>query len=404
MQKYSGRHLPTSRQAKYFDENAVHPHRMKTLKYIILVLSLNFCGQAMAQGKLVSLVKSMGTFIDSMSVRGVDRRYIDAPEKPWQLIVRGNVSQTIVSMRTQGNIAGEEYSANPHLKTSPSQYIGLWAGYRGYGVGYTLNVGGDKGSYFTIGATGGAFGINVRIHSFDNSNPNYNLNSDLIPEEAVDTWKEVLLTDPIHVRTVIADGYYMFNGKKFSYAAAYDQSVIQKRSAGSLMAGLMYNYTHINYSSDSNGDLIYALDGLGRVKLWQGSAGVGYAYNWVPARGLLVNVLAMPMLTFVNKLKAYGYATNVEDLMEDPTFWDPDISNEAWDEWFYGNLHITPMGDTTFNSGLSIGFDARMSLTYNFGRCFFCAYGQFNNIRYHHNNTKGYLNDWFVNTSFGIRL
>ena len=81
---------------------------MKTLKYIILVLSLNSCGQAMAQGKLVSLVKSVGTFIDSMSVRGVDRRYIDAPEKPWQLIVRGNVSQTIVSMRTQGNIAGEE--------------------------------------------------------------------------------------------------------------------------------------------------------------------------------------------------------------------------------------------------------------------------------------------------------
>ena len=102
------------------------------------------------------------------------------------------------------------------------------------------------------------------------------------------------------------------------------------------MAGLMYNYTHIDYSSDQNGDLIYMMDGLGRVKLWQGSAGVGYAYNWVPARGLLVNIMAMPMLTFVNKLKAYVYATNVEELMEDPTFWDPDISNEDWDEWFMG--------------------------------------------------------------------
>ena len=62
------------------------------------------------------------------------------------------------------------------------------------------------------------------------------------------------------------------------------------------------------------------------------------------------------------------------------------------------------MGDRTFNSGLSIGFDTRVSLTYNFGRYFCCAYGQFNNIRYNHNNTYGYLNDWFVNTSFGIRL
>ena len=371
---------------------------------LVVFLCLSFCGQAMAQGKLVSLARKVGTLLDSMAVKGLDRRYIDAPEKPWQLILRGNVSQTIVSMKTQGDMAGEEYSANPYLKTTPSQYVGLWAGYRGYGLGYTFNVGGDKGSYFTIGATGGSYGINVRIHSFDNSTPNFNLNSSLISEEDLNTWQEVKLTDPIHVKTIIADGYYMFNGKKFSYAAAYDQSVIQKHSAGSLMAGLMYNYTDIDYASDHNGDIIYAMEGLGRMKLWQGSVGVGYAYNWVPARGLLINILAMPMLTFVNKLKAYAYATNVEELMEDPIFWDPDISNEDWDDWLYGNLHITPMGDKTFNSGLNIGFDARMSLTYNFGRFFFNAYGQFNNIRYHHNSTKGYLNDWFVNTSFGIRL
>ena len=360
----------------------------------------------MAQGSLASLVKKVGTKLDSMAVRGVDHRYIEAPEKPWQLIVRGNVNQTIVSMRTQGNFAGEDYSANPRLRTTPSQYVGLWAGYRGYGLGYTVNVGGDEGIYFTFGATGGSYGINVRIHSFENYNPNFNLNSDLIPEEYEDAWKEVELVDPIHVRTVIADGYYLFNGKRFSYAAAYDQSVVQKRSAGSLMAGLMYNYTHIDYASDSNGDIVYAMQGLGRVKLWQGSAGVGYAYNWVPARGLLVNVMAMPMLTFVNKLRAYGYATNVEQLMDDPRFLDEDmtLSNEEWDRWFYGNLHITPVGDKTFNSGLSVGFDARMSLTYNFGRYFLCAYGQFNNIRYRHDSTHGHVNDWFVNTSIGIRL
>ena len=377
---------------------------MKTLKYMMLVIVVSFCGQMMAEGNVVSLIKKVGTFIDSMSVRGVDRRYIDAPEKPWQLIVKGNVSQTIVSMRTEGSMAGLDYSAKPYLKTTPAQYVGLWAGYRGYGLGYTVNVGGDKGSYLTFGATGGAFGINVRIHSFDNSNPDFNLNSSLLSEAEMETWNDVQLIDPIHVKTVIADGYYMFNGKKFSYAAAYDQSVFQKRSAGSLMAGLMYNYTHIDYSSDQNGDLIYLMEGLGKVKLWQGSAGVGYAYNWVPARGLLVNLMAMPMLTFVNKLKAYGYATNVEELMEDPFFWDPNTTNEEWDEWFYGNLHITPMGEMTFNSGISLGFDARMSVTYNLGRIFFNSYGQFNNIRYHHNNSTGYLNDWFVNTSIGIRL
>jgi len=375
-----------------------------TVKHILIAIGIGCCTQAMAQGKLATFVKKVGTTIDSMSAKGLDRNYIDAPEKPWQLIAKGNVNQTIVSMNADGNILGVDYSARPYLRTQPSQYAGFWAGYRGYGIGYTVNVGGDKGSNLVFGATGGAYGINVRIHSFDNSNPSINLNSELLTKEEQKTWNDVQLIDPIHVRTVIADGYYMFNGKKFSYAAAYDQSVIQKRSAGSLMAGLMYNYTHIDYATDVNGDLVYLMHGLGKVKLWQGSAGVGYAYNWVPARGLLVNVMLMPMVTFVNKLKVFAYATNVSELMTDERFWDDDISNEEWDEWFYSNVHITPMGDKTINSGISLGFDTRMSVTYNFGRYFISAYGQFNNIRYRHQSTHGYLNDWFINTAFGVRL
>ena len=377
---------------------------MRLLKYLILFIGLSACGQTRAQGGLISFVKKVGTFIDSMSVRGVDRRYIEAPKRPWQLILKGNISQTAVNMRTDGELLGLKYNADMKFKTVPSQYIGVWAGYRGYGIGYTVNIGGDKGSNFTIGATGGAYGIHVRIHSFDNSHPNFNLESDLLSEKEREELANTKLADPIHVNTVIADGYYLFNGKKFSYAAAYDQSVIQKRSAGSLMAGAMFNYTHINYAKDSNADMIYLTKGLGRVKLWQGSVGVGYAYNWVPVRGLLINALAMPMLTFVNKLKAYGYSTNIPEMMKEPIFWDKKISYEEWDKWYYENARISPAGDKTLNSGVSIGFDARVSLSYNFGRYFFSAFGQFNNIRYHHDNTKGHLNDWFVNTSIGIRL
>lgn len=374
------------------------------LRYIVIAIGLSCCGQVMAQGGLVSFIKKVGTTIDSMAVNGLDRRYIDAPEKPWQLIAKGNVSQTIVSMKANGQLMGIDYSTQPYLSTSPSQYVGLWAGYRGYGIGYTVNVGGDKGSYLTFGATGGAYGINVRIHSFENTTPNLALNSAILGEENKEAWDKVQLIDPIHVRTVIADGYYMFNGKKFSYAAAYDQSVIQKRSAGSLMAGLMYNYTHIDYATNHNGDLVFLMDGLGQVKLWQGSVGVGYAYNLVPVRGLLVNIMFMPMVTFVNKLKAYAYDTNVPELMEDPFFWNPETTDMEWDEWFYDKVRIAPMASETFNSGLSLGFDTRMSVTYNVGRWFFNAYGQFNNIRYHHQSSKGYLTDWFINTAIGIRL
>ena len=376
----------------------------RTLAIIVLVVGTSISVPVMAQGGLKGFIKKLGTKLDSMAVRGIDRHYIDAPKKPGQIILRGNINQTIVSMHSEGELYGHTYSANPYLKTTPSQYVGVWVGYRGYGLGYTVNVAGDKGSNLTFGATGGSYGINVRIHSFENSNPSFNLNSQLLTEEERNSWNEVTLTDPISVNTFMADGYYFFNGKRFSYSAAYDQSAIQKRSAGSLMAGFMYNYTCIDYSSQSNGDLIFLMGNLGKVKMWQGSLGVGYAYNWVPVRGLLVNIMAMPMLTIVNKLRAYSFSTNMLELYNDPITHDPTISMEEWDKWYYENIRIVPEGGETYNSGLSIGIDARMSLTYNFERIYLCAYGQFNNIRYHHGSNHGYLNDWFINTSIGFRF
>lgn len=376
----------------------------RTLAIIVLVVGTSISVPVMAQGGLKGFIKKLGTKLDSMAVRGIDRHYIDAPKKPGQIILRGNINQTIVSMHSEGELYGHTYSANPYLKTTPSQYVGVWVGYRGYGLGYTVNVAGDKGSNLTFGATGGSYGINVRIHSFENSNPSFNLNSQLLTEAERNSWNEVTLTDPISVNTFMADGYYFFNGKRFSYSAAYDQSAIQKRSAGSLMAGFMYNYTCIDYSSQSNGDLIFLMGNLGKVKMWQGSLGVGYAYNWVPVRGLLVNIMAMPMLTIVNKLRAYSFSTNMLELYNDPITHDPTISMEEWDKWYYENIRIVPEGGETYNSGLSIGIDARMSLTYNFERIYLCAYGQFNDIRYHHGSNHGYLNDWFINTSIGFRF
>lgn len=380
---------------------------MENLKrYLSVAFLVLGCMMPVSAQNIVGLLKKVGAAIDSMSVSGLDSRYIESPAKPWQVIVKGNVNQSVLSMNAKGNIAGFDYVARPYLKTEPSQYVGLWAGYRGYGFGYTVNVGGDKGSYFTFGATGGAYGVNVRIHRFENDHPDFNLQSELIDDADKDAWERVQLIDPIKMHTVIADGYYLFNGKRFSYAAAYDQSVIQKRSAGSLMAGAMYYYGSINYASNYNADLIYVMHGLGRVKLWQGSVGIGYAYNWVPVRGLLVNAMAMPMLTFVNKIKVFAYSTNIDELSDNPNFKDADgkLTDEEWDRWFYESTRIEPKGNTLFNSGMRINFDARLSVTYNFSNWFVNAYGQFNNFRYKHSTTYGHMNDWFINASIGVRL
>lgn len=367
--------------------------------FIAVLLTQSITANA---GSPVKTLKKVGALLDTLSVKGVDRNYIDAPKEPWQIIVKGNINQSDLKMRATGDIDIVSYKAEPRLKTEPSKYIGLWAGYRGYGLGYTINTGGDKGSYFTVGATGGSYGVNVRVHSFENNRPSFRFSTDfddLINEDIDLEEEEVELEDPIRVHTVIADAYYLFNGKRFSYAAAYDQSVIQKKSAGSIMAGAMFYYGKIDYATKNNAELIYLMRGLGKVKLWQGSVGAGYAYNWVPVKGLLINAMAMPMLTLVNRIKVYAFKTNVEDVMNQ--YEDDEYPS---DEELLAQYVITPLARKSYNSGIAVNFDARISVTYNFGRYFVNAYGQFNNFRYTHEDNRGRLNDWFVNAAFGVRL
>lgn len=121
---------------------------------LICVILLLPQGSRLAAGNPLTLLRQLGDLIDTMSVSSVDRRYIDAPEKPWQLIVKGNVNQSSMEMETSGSIGGHDYKASPYLENEPTRYVGVWGGYRGYGLGYSVNVGGDKGSYLTFGATG----------------------------------------------------------------------------------------------------------------------------------------------------------------------------------------------------------------------------------------------------------
>jgi hypothetical protein len=75
-----------------------------TVKHILIAIGIGCCGTATAQGGLTTFMKKVGTLIDSMAVKGLDRNYIDAPKEPWQIIAKGNVNQTIVSMNADGNI------------------------------------------------------------------------------------------------------------------------------------------------------------------------------------------------------------------------------------------------------------------------------------------------------------
>lgn len=394
---------------------------MKGEKAFLIVLLLGMVLPCAAADEgvvpaVTGFLGKVGTFLDSMAVNGLDRRYIDAPEKPWQVILRANINQSTLSMNALTRQAEEtipfmngEMTWEPRITTDPASYLGIWAGYRGYGIGYSWNVGGDKGRILTFGATGGCYGVNLRIHWFDNDEPQVYMKGTALMDvdEAgypfyfpIEFNDVIELGSPIKTRALFLDGYYLFN-KRCSYAAAYDQSVIQKRSSGSLMAGAMYTHSSIEYDEDVNADLILLMSDIGVIKSDQISAGLGYIYNCVPAKGLLISAMAIPMLTFYNHHKMWRFDSNLKD----------EVNQGGWDEFKdmpeedYRIREAETDHIVSKNSNIKLSYDARLSVTYEWNsRVFINAYGQFNSLGFKLDQISGRLNDWYINASLGVRL
>jgi len=255
-----------------------------------------------AKGKPVLLqpLFFLKTLIDSSAVSTIDRNWIEQPKQELSVEARTTINQSTLKMETSWDEDDIRMvsKSNNGLSTS----VGLWLGYRGYGLGFSKELGRTTGSTFSFGATGGRYGINLRISTYKSDRPDIYINGEKAFEYESDNDR---MEDPIKVRTFFLDGYYILNGKYFSYAAAYDNSLIQRHSAGSFVVGGMYCHSRVDYSADSNWPLTMMMKNVGKVKFTQGSIGIGYAYNWVPARGLLINAMAMPMFTFYNRTSKY---------------------------------------------------------------------------------------------------
>lgn len=335
------------------------------------------------------------TLIDSSAVATVDRRYIEQPKQEWAIEARTTMNQATLKMEaTWDDPDLDHMSLWTKSKNGLSTSAGLWLGYRGYGFGYSKELGKTNGSTFSFGAMGGSFGINLRINSYSSDMPDIFVNGEEITSYDSDDDR---LEDPIKVRSLFLDGYFMLNGKHFSYAAAYDQSLIQKRSAGSLVVGGMYYHSRADYSSDSNWFLTLLMQSVGKVKFTQGSLGVGYAYNWVPARGWLVSAMAMPMFTLYNRTTKYVYDIELKnpnpDLTEEEILFDDNTTIGVGDE-----------REEKTSNRFKLNYDMRLCVVYNWSRWYLRVFGHYNHFRYGSDNVSGRMTDWTAYASLGFRF
>ena len=412
--------------------------------FAALVASSSMAQTESGKGNLITKAKS---FVERSVVHGLDTNYVKTPSRPWQVSIKSRVSQTDLQMHsvidggelfdgegTMPFIRGVgDMETDPRIMTKVSTSLGVKVGYKGISASYSFPIGGDKSQNISLRSTGRWYALNFRWHKFktktvrthyagavqgreiedfDEATEDYKF-SDWGEAYGWDETEKEQLPSDMSIKTLIFDGFYIFNHKKFSYAAAYNQKTIQARSAGSPIVGLMGYYADFKYNDDRNAELIYWMDGIGRLRQYQLALGAGYAYNFVPAKGWLISAMAMPMLTVVNRTRINSYESNfkekakenllgyiiVEAMKEEGVEGLDDVNFDFTDE-----LKIEGTGAHSRNNRLAPNFTTRLSVTYNWSRYFINANGQFNNFNYKHRAMHGHLNDWYINASVGVRL
>jgi hypothetical protein len=362
-------------------------------------------------------------YMDEKARAKVDPHYIEVPDKPWRVILR--YKETAVDVDYNNSLTSPDYPQDRIdlkmcFEPPASASIGFWVGYRGTGISYSYSLAKNAGRYFSFTTTGAKYGINFRLRRFKTYDASSSIqlveNGKTLLSEESDTH----MPAPVWIRSVYINGYYVFNGRRYSQAAAYNQSVIQRRSAGSFLVGATWYQSSFDNSDTANKALLFFSNNEKRIKIHQANIGVGYGYNLVPFRGFIINAMVMPTLSVYNRVKVDEYTSNfslTEGKGETDDYGAWNRQTHTWangkvqkpfglvqgEEWFddldfWGDSSETSYGRIQFN------VDVRVGLAYNWKNYFIGAQAQFNRFSYKKDECKVVLIDSYARVSLGVRL
>jgi len=214
-----------------------------------------------------------------------DTNYITRPKSRLTLKVRTNLSGYNVHAR--GTIDGVYSKANLH--TSPRVTLSFNASYRGISAGLSINPsslsGRNKDYEFNVNAYNNRFSIDACYQ-----------NSKTLSGEIEKSGSFRLEKDFVKLEVLTIAAYYAFNHRRFSFPAAFTQSYIQRRSAGSWLAGFSYQGGRIKTTGEIP-------DYIPTARIYVGHFGIGggYAYNFVVRDKWLFHISALPTLVIFNR-------------------------------------------------------------------------------------------------------
>lgn len=264
---------------------------MSPVKKWLLLLAVAFCcSEVVAQSRDLQMRALVDSVLTERYYRSpYDTNYVVRPEGRLTLKLRMN--QTGNDFHARGTVDGIYSKAD--LKTSHKTTFAVVGIYRGIGIGVAVNPYKWSGVY--------------NDYEF-----NFNYYSSRLSIDASYQWSESLAGDiergdddsrlesgDVTLKVLNVAGYYTFNHRRFSYPAAFTQSYIQRRSAGSWLVGFSYQ----GGSIETTDQLKVRNPDAPDTHIYIGHFGIGggYGYNWVIGKKWLLHFSMLPTVVIYNR-------------------------------------------------------------------------------------------------------
>ena len=385
-----------------------------------LLASLNASAQSDSTHTFMGRLHQVQQYLDDKAKSKVDPKYIEVPDKPWRVILRYKENGVNVDYEHSVDFPATNERAEWKLSFEPpvASSVGFWVGYRGTGFSYSKSLTKNAGRYYSFSTTGAKYGFNFRLRRFKTDDAEFSGKGYKDGQQDGEPYDTAFsMPSPVWIRSVYVNGYYVFNGRRYSQAAAYNQSVIQRHSAGSFLLGATWYQSSFDYSDMANGYFMIFGDGISRIKVHQANLGVGYGYNWVPLRGLVVNAMVMPTVSVYNRVKVYKYDFNYylapQEPVDDYGEWDKETmlwANGKEDKPLTmmkegaNDIYYWDEGSETSYSALQLNLDLRLGIAYNWSNYFIGLQGQYNNFIYKKDKAKVNIFDAYARIALGVRF
>ena len=223
----------------------------------------------------------------------VDTAYIIRPETKWTVTARMNVSGA--KIEAEGIDNGQHFRSE--MEANRKATLSMGVSYLGLSVNVSLNpaklMGKNHDFELNINSYGRRFGFDIIYQDAKNFKGWHDH----------DGMERIKLPDgALSVKTLNLNAFYVFNYRRFSYPAAFSQSYIQRRSAGSFLLAASGMGQHATFDGEGLqvGDLWSGKKEM-QLKMTNIAFGAGYGYNYVPGQGWLLHISALPTFIVYSK-------------------------------------------------------------------------------------------------------